>query len=155
MLRYIDAFPERCHHPKEDRYLFRRPARARPGSARILDDLEAEHEVGARMIRELWGALARYREEGAAGFPAFAGHGRCVRGVPLGTHAQEEGGGLPAAEQSPAARGLGRDRMRRSAVTATAVRRRCGDRIRHACPQIVDLAAATHRRRRPAPRPEK
>jgi hemerythrin-like domain-containing protein len=72
MLRYIDAFPERLHHPKEDRYLFRRLRERDPGSARILDELEAEHATGARAIRELEAALARYRSEGAAGLPAFA-----------------------------------------------------------------------------------
>jgi hemerythrin-like domain-containing protein len=72
MLRYIDAFPERLHHPKEDRYLFRRLRERDPASARILDALEAEHATGARAIRELEAALARYRSEGAVGLPAFA-----------------------------------------------------------------------------------
>ena len=72
MLRYIDAFPERLHHPKEDRYLFRRLRERDPASACVLDELETEHAMGARAIRELEAALARYRGEGAAGFPAFA-----------------------------------------------------------------------------------
>jgi hemerythrin-like domain-containing protein len=72
MLAYIDAFPERLHHPKEDRYLFRRLRERDPGSARILDELEGEHVKGAHAIRELGAALARYREKGAAGLPAFA-----------------------------------------------------------------------------------
>jgi hemerythrin-like domain-containing protein len=72
MLRYIDAFPERLHHPKEDRYLFRRLRERDPASARILDDLEAEHATGARAIRELEAALARCRAADGAGFHAFA-----------------------------------------------------------------------------------
>jgi len=72
MIRYIDAFPERFHHPKEDQYLFRRLRARHPASAPILDDLEAEHESGARSIRALDDLLQRYRDEGPAAFPAFA-----------------------------------------------------------------------------------
>jgi len=72
MIRYIRAFPERLHHPKEDRYLFRRLRARHPASAPILDDLEAEHAAGARRILELDAALARYRSEGASLFPAYA-----------------------------------------------------------------------------------
>jgi branched-chain amino acid transport system ATP-binding protein len=73
MLRYIDAFPELLHHPKEDRYLFRLLRERDPASARVLDELEADHAMGARAIRELDAALGRYRDDGAAGFPMFAG----------------------------------------------------------------------------------
>ena len=34
MLHYIDAFPERFHHPKEDAYLFRHLRERDPGSGR-------------------------------------------------------------------------------------------------------------------------
>lgn len=72
MIRYIDAFPERFHHPKEDRYLFRRLRERHAASAALLAEVEAEHEIGARSIRELEAALARYRQEGAAAFAPFA-----------------------------------------------------------------------------------
>jgi len=69
MLHYIDAFPERFHHPKEDAYLFRRLRERDPGSAELLDRLEAEHKEGAKHIAALKDALARYRHEGEfAGF---------------------------------------------------------------------------------------
>ena len=72
MVYYIDAFPERFHHPKEDRYLFAL-LRARCAAARpVLDRLEKEHRAGAEKIRILEQALARYEHGGAAEFSDFA-----------------------------------------------------------------------------------
>ena len=72
MIYYIDAFPERFHHPKEDRYLFRVLRIRHPESAPLLDRLEEEHWTGANKIRTLEQALARFQHGGAAEFPAFA-----------------------------------------------------------------------------------
>lgn len=72
MIYYIDAFPERCHHPKEDRYLFRLLRMRHGASAALLDRLEEEHRVGAVKIRALEQALERYRSGGPAEFAAFA-----------------------------------------------------------------------------------
>jgi hemerythrin-like domain-containing protein len=72
MLYYIDAFPERVHHPRESEYLFRF-LRARCTEAEpVLDLLEEEHRAGAGYVRELGQALARYQGGGASEFPAFA-----------------------------------------------------------------------------------
>lgn len=57
MLRYIDAFPERLHHPKEDAWLFARLRERRPDAAPLLDALQREHAEGARRILALSGAL--------------------------------------------------------------------------------------------------
>jgi hemerythrin-like domain-containing protein len=65
MLYYIDAFPERFHHPKEDRYLFPLVRARAPQSGPLIDALEAEHVVGATKMRALMQALTRYREGGA------------------------------------------------------------------------------------------
>jgi hemerythrin-like domain-containing protein len=64
MVYYIDAVPERFHHPKEDKYLF--PLlRARCDAARpILARLHEEHRAGAEKIRSLEQALARYEHGG-------------------------------------------------------------------------------------------
>ena len=71
MLHYIDTFPERMHHPKEDRYLFQ-ALRTRCQAARgVLDRLEAEHRAGARKIRQLHQALNRYQQAGPDEFHAF------------------------------------------------------------------------------------
>jgi hemerythrin-like domain-containing protein len=72
MLYYLDVFPEREHHPKEEALLFARiRARTREGDA-VLDELAREHEAGARAIQELEQALVRLEEGGAPEFPAFA-----------------------------------------------------------------------------------
>lgn len=71
MIYYIDAFPERCHHPKEDRYLFRLLRTRHPAAAPLLDRLEDEHRIGATKIRVLEQALERFRSGGPAEFGPF------------------------------------------------------------------------------------
>jgi hemerythrin-like domain-containing protein len=63
MFRYIEAFPERLHHPKEDAYLFARLRLRRPEAAPLLDRLHAEHEQGRVKFAELKAALELYRKE--------------------------------------------------------------------------------------------
>ena len=72
MVYYIDAFPERFHHPKEDRYLFRLLRIRCQDALPLLERLETEHRAGAEKIRLLEQALARYEEGGTKEFPAFA-----------------------------------------------------------------------------------
>jgi hemerythrin-like domain-containing protein len=73
ILDYIDMFPEKFHHPKENEHLFK-AVRARSADANaVLDELEAEHARGDGLVRELRHALARWRVAGTAGFEAFAG----------------------------------------------------------------------------------
>jgi len=72
MLFYLDVFPERFHHRKEEDFLFA-ALREKPGDARqVLADLHADHERGEHAIRELEQALVRYDAGGEAEFPAFA-----------------------------------------------------------------------------------
>ncbi len=63
MVRYIDEYPERLHHPKEDRHLFARLVARAPEARLLVEELQAEHEEGARLIRELERALL-FMEEG-------------------------------------------------------------------------------------------
>ena len=53
MLRYIDEYPERLHHPKEDRYLFARLLQRAPAARALVDELQEEHVEGAKKIRDL------------------------------------------------------------------------------------------------------
>jgi branched-chain amino acid transport system ATP-binding protein len=68
-LEYLQTYPERLHHPKEDETLFRllrrRCAEARP----TLDELEAQHLRGAEWMQRLNDALAQGRAAGS--FDAF------------------------------------------------------------------------------------
>jgi len=72
MVHYIDAFPEKLHHPKEDRYLFARLRLRGPESNVVLDQLEAQHIHGAKLIRDLEQSLLRWEMGGERNFEAFA-----------------------------------------------------------------------------------
>jgi hemerythrin-like domain-containing protein len=61
MLRYIEDFPERFHHPKEDAWLFARLRQRHAPAAALVDSLQGEHAEGARRIRELGRALRRWQ----------------------------------------------------------------------------------------------
>ena len=60
MLRYIDEFPERLHHPKEDAYLFARLAARAPETLPLIEALRAEHVESAQRVRDLERALDEY-----------------------------------------------------------------------------------------------
>ncbi len=53
MVYYIDAYPERLHHPKEEQFLFRLLRARTSATDALLDDLRREHESGDRAIRDL------------------------------------------------------------------------------------------------------
>jgi len=63
MIRYIDEFPEKLHHPKEDEYLFARLLARVPSAAELIAGLRAEHVESARLVRELERSLL-FLEEG-------------------------------------------------------------------------------------------
>ena len=73
MLRYIDEYPERLHHPKEDAYLFARLLARCPQSERLVDSLTEEHAQGARLIRELERRLVFFEEGWPSGAVEFLG----------------------------------------------------------------------------------
>jgi hemerythrin-like domain-containing protein len=66
MVRYIDEFPEKLHHPKEDDLLARLVARA-PEHRTLIEKLKAEHVEGARLVRELERALLFFEDGANAG----------------------------------------------------------------------------------------
>ena len=72
MVYYIEAFPERYHHPKEDGYLFRLLRLRNPAAGVTLDRLHEEHRAGEVRIRELAQALRAYEYGGADKFAPFA-----------------------------------------------------------------------------------
>ncbi len=71
LLRYIEQFPERLHHPKEDDFLFARLRLRRPEAAPLLDALQQEHAIGRERFVELKAMWERYRDDPEA-LPAFA-----------------------------------------------------------------------------------
>ena len=62
MVRYIDEYPERLHHPKEDEHLFARLAARAPETRLLVEELQAEHEESVRLIRSLERALLLFEE---------------------------------------------------------------------------------------------
>jgi hemerythrin-like domain-containing protein len=71
MLRYIDEYPEQLHHPKEDEHLFKRLAARAPQARPLVEELQAEHEEGARLIRALERTLLFFEEGWPAGAREF------------------------------------------------------------------------------------
>ncbi len=71
MLRYIDEYPERLHHPKEDRYLFAKLLERAPQTRPLVGRLTSEHEEGARLVRELERSLLFFEEGWPAGAREF------------------------------------------------------------------------------------
>lgn len=71
MVYYIDAFPERFHHPKEDKYLFKLLRIRCAGAAPLIDRLEEDHRVGAEQIRTLEQTLVRWNQGGERESTAF------------------------------------------------------------------------------------
>src|SRR3546814_7011148 len=62
MLDYIDRYPDRFHHPKEDQYLFRLLRLRAPDAAGLLDSLEAEHRKNIDLMSDLRCALQHFEE---------------------------------------------------------------------------------------------
>jgi hemerythrin-like domain-containing protein len=72
MIYYIDAFPERLHHPKETAYLFARLKERTHEADEVLDQLERQHIEGGHHVRDLERALGSYEAGASDGFEVFA-----------------------------------------------------------------------------------
>jgi len=59
LLRYIEQFPERLHHPKESGTLFPALVARCPEAQDLVDALDAEHALGASLIEVLRTMLTR------------------------------------------------------------------------------------------------
>jgi hemerythrin-like domain-containing protein len=71
IVHYIDTFPEKLHHPKEDGHLFARLRQKTTMVNSVLDQLEAEHIHGKKLIRDLEQALLGWEMRGQQDFAAF------------------------------------------------------------------------------------
>jgi len=72
MLEYIVDYPERCHHPKENRYLFKILRDRSPTAATLIEELESEHTRGDEMLKSLRDALDAYQARGRPALRPFA-----------------------------------------------------------------------------------
>ena len=71
MIRYIDEYPERLHHPKEDEHLFSRVETRSPQAKALVDALKAEHQEGAKLVRDLERSLVFFEDAWPAGAREF------------------------------------------------------------------------------------
>lgn len=71
MLFYVDEFPERLHHAKESSLLFPRLRARSPALGQVLDRLDADHERGGQVIRDLEHALLAFEIVGETRRKAF------------------------------------------------------------------------------------
>ena len=71
MIYYIDTFPERLHHPKENDVLFPRILVRSPAAASLVERLRNEHEKGAALIRDLERSLLAFEVAWPHGADSF------------------------------------------------------------------------------------
>ncbi|HKR47559.1 MAG TPA: hemerythrin domain-containing protein [Paraburkholderia sp.] len=71
MLYYINEFPERVHHPKEEQYLFAQLRARTEEFDAVIGELARQHEDGKLRVRALERALTRYELGGADMLPAL------------------------------------------------------------------------------------
>ena len=71
LLQYIEQYPDKLHHPKEDGYLFPTLRERDASSATTLDQLEEQHRQGPAVIAGVRDALARFEADRSA-LPALA-----------------------------------------------------------------------------------
>ncbi|MBI4191986.1 MAG: hemerythrin domain-containing protein [Betaproteobacteria bacterium] len=99
MLYCIDIYPERCHHPKEDEYLFRLLRERTSSADAMLDELQAQHVRGAQMMAYLEQLFVHYLGGAPDGLRHFADAVKSYA-VFLWDHMeQEENRALPLAEK--------------------------------------------------------
>ncbi|MFZ6861780.1 hemerythrin domain-containing protein [Undibacterium sp. Ji67W] len=71
MLYYISEYPEKVHHPKEDKFLFAKIKERTHQLDAELDALTDQHTKGELLAHQLQDALLRYEFMGAEAFPHF------------------------------------------------------------------------------------
>lgn len=61
VLYYIDDFQQRCHHPKEDEYIFKSLSTATSEFDDVINGLQAEHVSGAHAVAQLHRCLVHFQ----------------------------------------------------------------------------------------------
>ncbi len=98
ILYYIRVFPDRYHHPKEERYLFEALARRDPSARPLIDRLRQQHQEGDRLIDRLAAALRDHERHFPAGYEALAEAAETYLEFQAGHMQTEETELLPLAE---------------------------------------------------------
>ena len=72
ILYYIDTFPDRCHHPKEDEFLFKRLRNRTDKANSVLDELQRQHVSGAGLMLGLEQAFVHWQAGAPQGLRPFS-----------------------------------------------------------------------------------
>lgn len=72
MITYLEEFPEKLHHPKENVYLFARLRQRTHEADTVLAELEQQHAAGAHHVRHLELALGHYEAGTPDGLEKFS-----------------------------------------------------------------------------------
>lgn len=72
MIYYLDEFPEKLHHPKENTYLFARLKERTHEADTIIAELERQHVLGGQHVRNLELALGHWEAGVADGLEKFS-----------------------------------------------------------------------------------
>ncbi len=72
MISYLEEFPEKLHHPKENAYLFVRLRQRTHDADPVLAELERQHSAGTQHVRDLELALGHYEAGIPDGLEKFA-----------------------------------------------------------------------------------
>ena len=72
MVYYLDEFPEKLHHPKEDAYLFARLRERTREADAVIAELERHHAESGQRVRDLECALDRFERDADDGLSAFS-----------------------------------------------------------------------------------
>lgn len=72
IIRYLDEFPRKLHHPKEDAYLFSALRQRTRSADTIIDELTHQHEEECDRVDALRAALDSYVMNPPDGFDGFA-----------------------------------------------------------------------------------
>jgi branched-chain amino acid transport system ATP-binding protein len=76
ILAYVQDFPDRFHHPKEDEVLFPLLLKRAPETKAAIDELQAQHHEGIRQTNDLRWRLNAWKEKPENGFAGFAAAAR-------------------------------------------------------------------------------
>lgn len=71
MLDYVKAFPQKLHHPKEEKYLHPALRERCPSISGVLDELEAQHKAEAKLVEALDQALTAWEPGNATSTQAL------------------------------------------------------------------------------------
>ena len=66
MIAYIEAFPDKLHHPKEDEYVYRVLREREPAAAATLDELQDDHRRGPAATGRMASALKEWQHDASA-----------------------------------------------------------------------------------------